>query len=288
MAVARDFLSWGYDELLPLIVKDKAWHDKRRKGIGGSDANVIMSGDDAKIDKLWREKRGEGSQQEDLSDVLPVLMGTITEPLNRYIYTKRTGRKVERAGDSITHPVHKFMRSSLDGITTTEDALAAVWEGKHVNPFNFNIDITLGKYQPQLQHSMLVADVPCAVLCVLVGTMQWEMLEVPADAKYQELLVEREQAFWECVQSGTPPVALPEAVTPKREGVLRTVDMSGSNLFGFYANQWLETKEPASQFGIAEKNIKDLIEPDVGLATGFGIAVKRDKAGRLRIGGCDV
>ena len=31
----------------------------RRHSIGGSDANTIMSGDEARIIRLWQEKRGE-------------------------------------------------------------------------------------------------------------------------------------------------------------------------------------------------------------------------------------
>ena len=33
----------------------------RNRGIGGSDANIILSGDDERILRLWREKRGESS-----------------------------------------------------------------------------------------------------------------------------------------------------------------------------------------------------------------------------------
>jgi len=277
-----DYLSWGYDELLPLIVKSDEWHAKRRLGLGGSDANIIMSGDDAKLLQLFDQKRGEG-KAEDLSDVIPVLMGTITEPLNRYIFTKRTGRIVVRVGESLTHPEHSFMRCSLDGITVTEQSDPAVFEAKHVNPFNFDTDMIVAKYQPQLQHSMLILDAQFAVLSILVGTQRWEMIEATADSYSQEELVVRERKFWDCVQSGTPPVAMAVAPPPKREGKLREVDFTGNNLFAFYAAQWLETKPHATSFDIAEKNIKELVDPDVGLATGHGIAAKRDKAGRLRI-----
>ena len=33
--------------------------DARHRGIGGSDANIILSGDDERLVRLWREKRGE-------------------------------------------------------------------------------------------------------------------------------------------------------------------------------------------------------------------------------------
>lgn len=49
----------------------------RRQFIGGSDARTIMSGDEAALIRLWREKRGE-VQPEDLSGNLVVQLGVAT------------------------------------------------------------------------------------------------------------------------------------------------------------------------------------------------------------------
>ena len=38
--------------------KGAEWHARRRSSIGGSDANIIMSGDREKILDLWRVKTG--------------------------------------------------------------------------------------------------------------------------------------------------------------------------------------------------------------------------------------
>jgi hypothetical protein len=54
----------------------------RRRFIGGSDARVIMSSDEAALIRLWKEKRGE-LDPEDLSDKLIVQLGLATEALNR-------------------------------------------------------------------------------------------------------------------------------------------------------------------------------------------------------------
>ena len=56
--------------------------DKRRQFIGGSDARIIMSPDEAALIRLWKEKRGE-AEPEDLSDNLIVQLGVATEALNR-------------------------------------------------------------------------------------------------------------------------------------------------------------------------------------------------------------
>jgi predicted phage-related endonuclease len=57
----------------------------RRAFIGGSDARTIMGDDEGGLLRLWREKRGE-VEPEDLSDILMVQLGTVTEDLNRRWY----------------------------------------------------------------------------------------------------------------------------------------------------------------------------------------------------------
>jgi predicted phage-related endonuclease len=65
----------------------------RRWFIGGSDARIIMSSDEAALVRLWREKRGE-VEPEDLSGNLVVQLGTATEELNRTWYERNTGRRI--------------------------------------------------------------------------------------------------------------------------------------------------------------------------------------------------
>src|SRR6266480_5017015 len=62
----------------------------RMNSIGGSDAKIIMSGDQKAIERLWREKRGE-SEPVDLSEVILINLGNLTEPLNADLMEKDTG-----------------------------------------------------------------------------------------------------------------------------------------------------------------------------------------------------
>ena len=59
--------------------------------IGGSDARIIMGGDEGALIRLWREKRGEIAP-EDLSGNLIVQLGLATEDLNRRWYQASTGQ----------------------------------------------------------------------------------------------------------------------------------------------------------------------------------------------------
>ena len=251
---------------------------KRRDGIGGSDANIIMSGDDARILRLWEEKTGQ-AEPEDLSRVLPVQLGTWTEPLNRHWYTLQTGSEVSRAGETCQHPDHAFMRCSLDGFVEAE---AAVFEAKHVNQFS-KIDAVAQKYMPQLHHNMSVVGVSRAVLSVFVGTMTYEHLVVDADPFYTANLIEAEEYFWKCVTELTPPGEIKIDATPTTPALLRSVDMTGSNEWGFLAAGWLEHKAAAANFKNATKGLKSLVDFDVSDATGHGVKVTRAKNGSLTV-----
>ena len=105
--------------------------EARRQGIGGSDANIILSGDEEAICNLWRVKRGEEGP-EDLLGVLPVMLGCWTEAFNRQWYEQVTGFLVEREGEALCSLEHPWRRCTLDGFV---GALGAVWEAKHTSAF---------------------------------------------------------------------------------------------------------------------------------------------------------
>src|SRR5258705_10069282 len=111
-----------------------AFMNTRRGFIGGSDARIIMSDDENKLLRLWREKRGE-AEPEDLSDVLIVQLGNVTEELNRRWYERHTGNSVKDPQKRIHHPVNKWMAATLDGLIQPS---GAVFEAKFMLPWTFS------------------------------------------------------------------------------------------------------------------------------------------------------
>lgn len=99
----------------------------RMTGVGGSDANVILSGDEERILRLWREKRGE-AQSEDLSSRISVALGSWTEAFNRQWYEKLTGQRVTGVGRCLTSTRHPWRRCTLDGVI---EVTGGVFEAKH-------------------------------------------------------------------------------------------------------------------------------------------------------------
>src|SRR4051794_1219318 len=137
----------------------------RRHFIGGSDARVIMGDDEAKLVRLWREKRGE-LEPEDLPDNLIVQLGSVTEDLNRRWYQRNTGHAITDVQRHLQHPVIKWMAATLDGLV---DPGGAVFEAKFMLPWTFSEEAAAEKHMAQLQHNMWVANARSAVLSLITG-----------------------------------------------------------------------------------------------------------------------
>jgi len=257
------------------LVKPAEWHAERRTGIGGSDAARIMAGE---VFPLWLEKTGR-AEPEDLSDVLPVQIGTVTEPLNLHWFAKSTGKTVTHEGESRHHAAYPWMRCTLDGLT---DNGTAIVQAKHVNQFS-KIDEVTQKYMPQIHHEMAVCGVERAYLSVFIGTFTHEVVEVALDDFYLAQLIDRERAFWAAVESDTPPEGSEPIAPPALPSEFRQVDMTGNNLWASSAADWLANKAGAATFKTAEKSLKELVEADVNHASGHGIVIKRSKATALSI-----
>jgi hypothetical protein len=88
--VSRVWPSWPALAELGLSEVERS---QRLTGIGGSDANIILSGDRDRLLALWHEKRGE-QEAPDLSSNLAVMLGCWTEAFNRLWYEKISGQRV--------------------------------------------------------------------------------------------------------------------------------------------------------------------------------------------------
>jgi len=253
---------------------------KRRHSIGGSDANILMSGNQDAIHGLWEVKTGR-SEGPDLSEVLPVQMGVATEELNRRWYRLKSGNEVSCVGGEMHHPDHPFVLTcNLDGIV---DAERAIFEAKHVNAFS-NVDEVAQKYMGQLHHNMACAQLSRAVLSVFIGTLKYEHFIVERDPFYAATLLENEMAFWAHVKAGTPPGELATIATPSiAVSKMRVVDMAKSNSWAQLASTWRATKDLAKKHATASDDIKALMMEDVSRAHGHGIQCKRAKNGNLTI-----
>src|ERR1700730_47447 len=173
----------------------------RRSYVGGSDARIIMGGDEAALLRLWREKRGE-VEPEDLSGNLVVQLGVATEPLNRHWFERNTRQTLRDVQRRIRHPVIRWMGVTLDGVVAET---GAVFEAKWMLPWSFSEEAAAEKHMAQLQHNMWVTNAKMGVLSIITGGGKWVEIAIPADSLYQHLLLTAEKKFWRGVDTGATP-----------------------------------------------------------------------------------
>jgi hypothetical protein len=249
----------------------------RREFIGGSDARIIMSPDEAALIRLWKEKRGE-AQPEDLSDNLIVQLGVATEPLNRTWYERNSGRTITDVQRWVRHPVHRYLAATLDGMVQETDA---VFEAKFMLPWSFSEEAAAEKHMAQLQHNMGVTNSRSAALSIITGGGKWVEITVPADALYQHFLVTAERRFRRCVQTGEMP--RPYGIEPPRPRIeaVRVVDMSDSNSWAEFAGLFCATRSAFLDHERAKSELKALVPDDAKEASGHGVRARRSKSGAV-------
>jgi predicted phage-related endonuclease len=252
-------------------------YETRRSFIGGSDARIIMGGDEAALIRLWRVKRGE-AEPEDLSGNLIVQLGAVTETLNRTWYERNTGRRISDIQRHVKHSAIPWMAATLDGIVEEAEA---VFEAKFMLPWSFSEEVAAEKYMAQVQHNIWVTHLRSSVLSIITGGGKWVEITIPMDPLYLSVLVSAEKKFWRCVQSGEPPHLInAEPPRPRIEAV-RIVDMSSSNSWAEFAAVFRTTREAFLNHERAKSELKALMPEDAKEAIGHGVRAKRSKAGAV-------
>lgn len=249
----------------------------RRSFIGGSDARIIMGADESALIQLWREKRGEAAP-EDLSRNLVVQLGLATEELNRRFYEATTGQVITDVQKHVRHPTIRWLAATPDGRVQSS---GAVFESKFMLPWYFSEEAAAEKYMPQLQHNMWVVAARSAVLSVITGGGKWVEIKAHADPLYQHLILTAERKFWRCVETGERPSLF--GVEPPRPRLepIRIVDMSTSNAWAKFAEQFARTKAAHTEHEEAKTELKALMPEDAKQAIGHGLQGKRSKSGAV-------
>jgi predicted phage-related endonuclease len=260
-------------------MKSNVSNENRRRFIGGSDARLIMGGDEQAVERLWREKRGEMEPQ-DHSDNLLVQLGLATEHLNRQWYERTTGYVVKDVQSWVQHPVLRWMAATLDGVV---EGSGAVFEAKFMLPWSFSEEAAAEKHMAQLQHNMWITNATSAVLSIITGGGKWVEIKIPADSLYQHLLLTAEKKFWRCVESGEPPRLFGVETPRVRVEAVRIVDMSSSNAWAEFSSVFRRTRHAYLEHENAKAELKALIPEDAKEAVGHGIHARRSRSGAVTI-----
>lgn len=252
---------------------------KAREGkLTASRIGVLMNGSDAEVYDLWREVIGDPEYSApDLSRVWPVALGSHTESLNLDWYERKRQREVTRRGEVVVHPEYEWAAVTLDGWDSSDGVPI---ECKHVGGRE-TLETVLARYAAQFHWQMYVTGTTHLYASVIEGANEPLVERITYNHGYGEELVRRAQGFMDHVSTMTPPVRLPHLSAPVAAVVV--YDMTGNNEFAYSAATWKETREPAKAAKVAEAHLKALVPADAIRVHGYGIEIKRDRAGRLSL-----
>jgi putative phage-type endonuclease len=172
------------------------WLEWRHKGIGASDAPIIMGENPWKrVDELLREKRGP-ARHSIKNEAMN--RGTSLEPQARRCYVTRTGNEVKPA--CLQSNQHVWLRASVDGISTNGNAIVEIKCGESVYRHTAQYRCAPDYYYGQLQHILAVSGLASLDFwCYLPGRPEL-LTSAARDDKYIERLITAEWNFWNSVQ----------------------------------------------------------------------------------------
>ena len=268
---------------------------ERKKYIGGSEINILATGDQASINQLWETKTGK-VEDKDLTTIFPVMMGNITEALNLAWISRKYGYDISMHQEIITSEKHSFMRCTLDGVINNYDNQIAVVDAKFTlgrpmmdETYADVIPRLLKYYTPQLNwNAYLLSEklgkpVEKGVLSIIRAGSEPIVEEVTIDAKYQEELIGLASYFHGCCQLDTIPEDIITTEPPIPPEKRKPYDMSGNDDWKFFAQGFIQTKGAAQDNKSYENKLKGLVPKDALNCHGHGINIKVSKNFRKSI-----
>lgn len=236
------------------------WLELRRKKIGASDAPIILEVSPWKTPyQLWVEKT----------------TGT-NSPINSY--QKRghdleepARRAFEKKTDIVMFPKVMFhasfpwMMASLDGMDIEGNTIVEIKCPGQADHDLAKAGKVPDKYFPQLQHQLAVSGLEMMFYFSFDGA-DGAIVEVERDESFITRMIELEQAFWQCLESCTPPAMNDRDYIRRDEKAW--LDAS---------KKWLTIHEQLVTLGKEEKALRESLIQMAGVhnAIGGGIRVTR-------------
>lgn len=213
-----------------MILKPKnreEWLKMRHKGIGGSDAGTVLGINKYKTNvQLWEEKTGKVTPK-DISDKPAVIFGKQAEAPIRELFKQDFPQYIVDYHEfyMYVNDEHPFIFATLDGEITDDKGRRGILEIKTTTIQNKNQwdeweDKIPDSYYAQLLHQLAATGWDFAILKAYIRYYRDNELRVAIrhfrverdeEKNDMDYLIEKEQAFWKCVETNTKPaLILPE------------------------------------------------------------------------------
>lgn len=190
------------------------WLQDRMKGIGGSDAGVILGVNPWKSPyALWAEKTGLADLS--IKDNEPMRQGRDLEDYVARRFCEKEGKQVRRSGYSYQHPDYPWMRANVDRLLIGEQAGLECKTTSPVAAEDLKNGIVNESYILQCVHYLAVTGLDRWYLCILPFQHEPQVFVIERDEEQIQALIKAEEEFWQLVQDRTPP-AVDGSLSTKR------------------------------------------------------------------------
>ncbi len=175
------------------------WLAKRRTGIGASDIAAIMGISPWSTPfQVWVSKMTDDAPETELNE--DMLWGVRMEGAILDEFEERSDLWVAKRGELIRNVDRPWMMATPDGITASP---SEVVEAKKTSDWSWDEIPT--HYQIQVQWQLAVTGLDKGYLVALHQGRHLEIYPIEADPDMQTELIAAGEAFWNLVESGTPP-----------------------------------------------------------------------------------
>jgi putative phage-type endonuclease len=179
--------------------------NERLNYICGSDAAVICGVSPyANHIELWQEKTRQITPK-DISHKACIKAGNFLEPAVRSWFEAETGLKVTTDDRLIVHDKIPFMAGHIDGWVGTDSIFEAKTSSYDYGWGETGTGDIPDHYLCQVAHYMAVCDVKKAYVAVLIRGTDFRFYVIERNMKLEEMLIRKQEEFWECVKKNYPP-----------------------------------------------------------------------------------
>lgn len=194
------------------------WLKLRSQYIGGSDAAAVVGLNAyASPYSLWAEKTG---RVPGFAGNLACEVGTYLEEFVAQKFAQETGKKVRKCNQSFLNSLYPWAIANIDREIVGEDAGLEIKTTDTLNLKKFKGGEYPANYYCQMVHYLAVTGKKRWYLAVLIGNKEFRWFTLDRDEAEIEALMTAEAAFWEHVETDTPPTVDGTAATSE---ALKTV-----------------------------------------------------------------
>jgi hypothetical protein len=187
------------EDFLPEVRNSAWWSGDSRMAANGRAVEAILI------------KQGK-HEREDISDLEPVRMGHIMQPLIGRLAQDKLGIELKDADYALTHSKESWLRSHFDFISTDGTTLveAKNYNAAYRNKFDPEENRIPAADYIQLLHEATVHNVSKVVLAVLFGGQEFQTFDFQFGDDEKQAFIQSQAKLWAYVVNGDTPT--PESV----------------------------------------------------------------------------